>query len=255
MGFLQEQVKKTLLRRGVVISRPPGQFSITEYKLQAMLNRGLKIRTVIDGGAAEGEWTRMIKALAPDARVLMVEPRDDAQASLRSTAAELKDVQLAQVLLGAEERLVTFNESAHQSSMLNAADGTAFGRQRQAQMASIDALMDRYHLEPLDLIKLDLQGYELEALRGAGRALAATQLLILEVSFLPILKDLPLAAEVIAFMSERGFQLYDILGLWHRPLDGALAQGDFAFIRKDHPMIRDGSWNQKGNGHHGAFCD
>ena len=79
-------------------------------------------------------------------------------------------------------------------------------------------------------------------LAGATAALASAQAVQLEVSFIPILQGGPLVAEVVRFMAERGFRLYDILGLWHRPLDGALAQGDFLFVREGHPLLADPRW-------------
>jgi FkbM family methyltransferase len=245
MSLLKSAIKNFLLTRGAILSRPPGQFIIGDYKLRATVARGLTIRSAIDGGAADGDWTRSLKEIAPDAQVLMVEPRGDAQPALRAMASSLPGVQVAQVLLGRENRTATFHEHGHQSSMLDAAEG-GLGGAREAEMATIDALVERHRLPPPDLIKLDLQGYELEALAGATKSLATAQLVLLEVTFIPFLKGCPLIGDVIPFMSERGFRVYDISGLWHRPLDGALAQGDFVFIRNDHPLIRDPRWDNSG---------
>jgi uncharacterized membrane-anchored protein YjiN (DUF445 family) len=46
----------------------------------------------------------------------------------------------------------------------------------------------------------------------------------------------PLVDEVIAFMKERGFQWYDVMGILRRPSDDALAQMDLLFVRADHPL-------------------
>ena len=42
----------------------------------------------------------------------------------------------------------------------------------------------------------------------------------------------PIFSEVILFMAERGFELYDFLGSSTRPLEGALAQADVVFARR-----------------------
>src|SRR5689334_19976067 len=83
MSVLREAIKSLLLKRGAVLSRPPGQFVVSDYKLRATAARGLQVRSAIDGGAADGEWTRGFKRIFPDAQVLMVEPRADAQPTLR----------------------------------------------------------------------------------------------------------------------------------------------------------------------------
>jgi hypothetical protein len=43
-------------------------------------------------------------------------------------------------------------------------------------------------------------------------------------------------------MDANGFFWYDILGLLRRQSDDAMAQMDFLFLRRDHPLFRD-SWD------------
>jgi len=50
--------------------------------------------------------------------------------------------------------------------------------------------------------------------------------------------------EVMAFLGERGFRLYDVPAFAHRPLDGAAAQADFFFIRNGHPLVSDNRWGE-----------
>ena len=112
-------------------------------------------------------------------------------------------------------------------------------------MSPLDKLITQRQMPWPDLIKLDLQGFELDALRGSEQCLQHGQAVLLEVSFFEIQKGMSLAGEVIDFMRQRGFRIYDILALWHRPLDGALAQGDFLFLKEGHPLLRDESWERQ----------
>jgi hypothetical protein len=55
-----------------------------------------------------------------------------------------------------------------------------------------------------DLVKLDIQGFELKALMGATSTFSRTEMFIMEVSLFEFFNGQPLAREVIAFMAERG---------------------------------------------------
>jgi hypothetical protein len=106
----------------------------------------------------------------------------------------------------------------------------------------LDALLETDLLEPPELIKADVQGFELEVLRGAKRCLESTQLLLLEVSYRRIYRDLPLAHEVIAFAGDAGFRIYDICTYAGRPSDGELTQSDILFARESSPLFANEAW-------------
>jgi hypothetical protein len=91
-------------------------------------------------------------------------------------------------------------------------------------------------------MKLDVQGAELRVLAGAGRLLTTTELLILEVSLYRFLAGAPIFHEVVAFMAERGFAVFDVAGLLRRPLDGSLAQVDLCFAREDGMLRASQRW-------------
>ena len=130
-------------------------------------------------------------------------------------------ITVAQTLLGAHEGTIEFYESKHNSSILKDASGREWGKKVIAPVTTLDALITKLALPDPDLIKLDLQGAELDAMRGATRCLAHAEAVMLELSFIELQKGMPLIGDVVPFMAERGFRLYDVTGLWHRPLDGA----------------------------------
>ena len=83
------------------------------------------------------------------------------------------------------------------------------------------------------LIKVDVQGAELDVLGGALETLNETELVILEVSMFQLMKDAPQFYDVVVYMKNLGFVVYDIFGESFRPLDGALGQIDMAFVKEN----------------------
>ena len=53
----------------------------------------------------------------------------------------------------------------------------------------------------------DVQGFELEVLKGAEKCLKSTQLFLLEVSYLSIYEEIPLAHEVMSYAGSKGFRI------------------------------------------------
>ena len=66
---------------------------------------------------------------------------------------------------------------------------------------------------PVDLLKIDVQGAELDVLRGAERVLSDVLVVHAEVEFFPIYRHQPLFDDVFRFLRDRNFDLFDITHL------------------------------------------
>ena len=88
-------------------------------------------------------------------------------------------------------------------------------------------------MDSADFIKIDVQGYELEVLRGGKETLTKAQAILIELSLIEINAGAPLLDEALSFMKAAGFVAYDILEIHRRPLDGAMNQIDVLFVREE----------------------
>ena len=214
-----------------------------ESSLRRLKRNGFAPRVVIDVGAYRGEWTRLCKRLFPYVQVLMIEPQSGVSENLQGVTEEYVGVHIAQVLVGAQQSTnVGFYENDSGSSVLKDAS-----RDRAPSlfmpMTTLDLLTQDSVFARPDFIKLDIQGFELSALQGGERALAAAEAVLIEVNLLPLYKDAPLFDVMVSFMSERGFQLYDVCTFFRRPYDQALWQMDVIFVRKSSSLLSVIRWS------------
>ena len=79
-------------------------------------------------------------------------------------------------------------------------------------------------------------------LRGMGKAIDAIDALIVKVGAIATLVGGAEAGDIIAFLKECGFVIFDLLGMSRRPLDGALAQLNVLFVKAQSPLRADRRW-------------
>lgn len=206
------------------------------YGLMALAERGFIPATIVDVGAFQGEWSRTVRQIWPNSRLVMVEPNVAGQLELAHVAKEL-NAELIGELLGAENDLtVPFNVMGSGSSIMPERSGVQRTTEHRC-LRTLDSLLQ--NARPPGLLKIDAQGYELQILKGAAQILPSIELVLLEIAIIEINEGAPLLDEVVLFMKERGFVTYDIWQIHRRPLDGALNQVDFAFVRETSSLIAD----------------
>jgi len=233
-SLLPESVKQRVKRALGV----PG----VEGSLRRMSDNGFAPKTVIDIGAYSGEWTRLCKEIFPDAHVLMVEPQSSKEAPLRQLTSELSGLSYSQSLLGETSKdAVGFYENESASSVLE-----SDGHQEPTStipMRTLSEVTRNTEFSTPDFIKLDVQGYELSVLSGGEDVLNATEAVLMEVNLIDIYDRAPLLQDVVIFMGERSFRVYDICTFFRRPLDGALWQVDMIFLKGTSSLLESKRWS------------
>lgn len=211
--------------------------------LKRLSRQGFSPSLIFDVGAYRGDFARICKTIWPTARVACFEPQQSILPELRRYALETPQTEVFDYLLGAEEKTeVTFYEAETASSVLLEKNGPIHPTTKY-KMRTVQSVIESNTNRAPDLLKLDVQGFELEVLKGTYKYLEEIRVILIELNFLDLHEQVPLMAEVTAWLAERGWVAFDICGLTRRPLDDALWQADFLFVPEQSILRRDKRWN------------
>ncbi len=217
-------------------------FSITSFHmLQTLARQGLQFRTIIDGGSNIGQFARAATETFPEARVYSFEPLPDIATKLRQNLAGRSQVKITEAALGNEDGKITFNRAAYSlaSSALpihkenNASfSGVEEIEKLEVDIVRLDSVLANELLESPCLLKLDLQGFEMEALKGATETLKRCDYVLLETALKTMYEGEALFDEIYDFMRNANYRFL-------RPVDflmdaqGEIVQLDALFARQD----------------------
>jgi FkbM family methyltransferase len=184
-------------------SRPVG---VVELFLEDIRARGFKPRGIMDVGAHKGDWAQMAMQIFPEAHVIMIEPQTEMAPFLSEIQKSSLRCHLIQAGVGSKpgELVQTIWDDYAGSSFLPATDAklAETGKQRKTKIVTLDSILAQDYPDFVpDLVKLDIQGFELEALAGAKTFFGRTEVFILEVSLFPFIEGWPIVREIVAFMA------------------------------------------------------
>lgn len=235
------KVAKWLQRcAGIILHSGDDFVSTWPLVLRKLKRRGFRPRTVFDVGVARG--TPDLYAAFPDAHYYLIDPTRESLPHMQQIARQL-DAEVLNVALGDRdaEMMIDARPDDINGASFYKEVGELNGVERYpVAVKRFDRLMNGF--ERPALCKIDVQGAELHVLQGMGRKLQDIDAVIVECSVLATLMDGPEISEVIAYMTQEGFALYDILDTTRRPLDAALAQVDLLFVPRNSPLRADRRW-------------
>jgi FkbM family methyltransferase len=193
---------------------------------------------IVDCGANDGRDTVELAELWPAGRLYAFEPLPAIFQELRRTVAGHANVSCHDVALADRDGTMTFHVSnppfTGSSSLLAPKDifdanrGTTFGQSIAVRTLTMDSWAAAHGVTGIDLLWLDMQGYELAAMRAAPRIMATVRAVYIEVSLVEFYHGCPLYPEVRGWMEAQGFQVVRELIPWRH-------SGNVLFVRNAAP--------------------
>jgi FkbM family methyltransferase len=209
--------------------------------LENLKSNGFHPKTVFDVGVAKG--TPDLYAAFPNARYWLFDPTRESLPYMEELTRTL-DAEVFNVALGEKRCTRTFDvRTKIDEATLFREIGVARSKSRyEVDVERFDALI--FDFDRPALCKIDVQGAELTVLEGMGTQLRGVEVVVVEVSSIVTVEGgAAEAIDVIRFMDDAGFAIHDICGIARRPLDGAMAQFDLPFCRRQSRLKSDRRWS------------
>lgn len=206
---------------------------------RAVLRQSDDVRTVIDIGANRGQFALAARRCLPGARIVSFEPLPGPATVFRTVFAGDPQITLHETAISPHRGRTTIHIAQRDDSSsllpITAAQNALFPGTAETGTALVDAGPLAEYVEPKTIeapamLKLDVQGFELQALRGCEALLERFAWVYVECSFMELYAGQSLADEVVAWLHDRGFALH---GLYNIAYDaaGRAVQADILFDR------------------------
>lgn len=195
-----------------------GHFPLTRYVPRGLfwlydLQRFMGTRdlgVLFDVGANTGQTLRGLLKYAPRAQIHSFEPGNRAFSMLSAEFGGQSNVHLHKVALGS--RIATLPLLTRDDSELNTFVGADFAdpaSTQQTEVVTVDSIVAEHNISHLDLLKVDVQGWEMEVVRGAGRLIRDHNLIFIlaEMAFRSEETEMQQFCELHTCLTGQGFVL------------------------------------------------
>ena len=220
---------------------------LDRYRLFERVKSVADIRTVLDVGANQGEFARYAADCFPNATIHCFEPLPVCQPQLKTLAAGCSRIKVHPVALGEKSCAMQMfeNDFAPSSSLLPMQDRhrelwpkTTGAKKIPVTMTTLDAVAAVAPFTGHMFLKLDVQGFEMNVLRGATQALRQTAVVMMEVLFEPLYEGQADFRELLNFMADQGFRFIEFADERRLPPLGKLVYADGVFLNEQLATLR-----------------
>ena len=214
---------------------------MVDYQLINKLKyHDFNINRILDIGAHKGDWTKKFREHYPDVESIMIEANPN-HADFLSTVGKFHIA-----LLGKNNEEVDYYECTdvqnnHGNGIYKENTNVPFVAKKR-QMITLEKLLPN---EQFDLIKMDVQGAELDILQGSPNIFHNTKYLWLEVNVHNYNIGAPKAGQTITYLDQIGFEIFDVADVNHFGNEGPLLSMDLLFINSRNTSLKDGPYDNK----------
>ena len=198
-------------------------------ELKKTLLKDFSPKKILDIGAYKGEWTRNAKKIFFDSSFFLIEANKDLEDFLKLTGENYK----ISVLGSENNKMINYFKCKNfphptGNSIFKEKSKFIF-EPEERKTDKLDSIFKNNEI--FDLIKIDVQGSELEIIKCGNDTVKKTRFLILELQISEYNEGAPMINEVVSYLKDLNFVLVDILDFIYS--EGELIQCDGLFINKN----------------------
>lgn len=206
----------------------------------SLVLKNLFFEYIVDVGANRGQFALISRKIYPRARVHSFEPLAEPIQIFKKIFDHDSNVTLFPYAVGKEKTTAAIHitKDDDSSSILpitktqsDIFPGAVEKETRQVLVYPLSQLIDPASIPPASLLKIDVQGYEMNVLQGCEDVLQKFSHLYIECSFIELYEGQALAHQIIAWLEERDFVVSSVHNLYYGK-NGLAVQGDFLFSKK-----------------------
>ncbi|WP_339838903.1 FkbM family methyltransferase [uncultured Flavobacterium sp.] len=197
-------------------------FSFASFEVVSNIKKTVpKLDFIIDVGANSGQFSKVASYLYPSAEIEVFEPLPNLYPKIEKIFNANNKITTHNVALGNEVGSIKFNKNkfGHISSILDISNDNNHYPKEENDLDKIDVLIktidslefNNKTTKGVSLLKLDVQGYELEVLKGGEKTLNSIDYIVIEANLEQLYVNQPSFTEINAYLNSKNFELDGML--------------------------------------------
>ena len=206
--------------------------------INALKNRGFNPDNIFDIGCFRGLWSKQVLKIYKNSNYYLYDANIENEFFLNDLKKNYQNITYKIKLFSDDIKDYNFYKMQSGSSIFQ--ENTSHAREKITLKSSLlsDEITSKIKKTYSNLLKIDTQGSEIKILKGLGEFIKNFEVIILEVSVHEYNKNSPMFDEVISFLKNKDYIMYDIYDLKRLgDTNSFLIQFDSIFVRKNSKLL------------------
>ncbi len=235
------KVLQALREQGIDIQSSHRRSAGNPFEVQQRLLAGQEVKTILDCGAHHGDMAKNYRRRFPGAKVYCFEPTPATFSALKAATAGDPMIEPVNAAIGEKPgraTLTVYDDETSNSLMGGSAVADGFGSPMPApsstvdvDVQTIDGFCEQRGIKHVDVVKIDIEGLEVPAFRGAERLLKdqAIDVILSEFRIVSSFEGGTTLFSLGEFLAKYGYLVFGFYTLMYEP-NLRLDWGDVVFV-------------------------